>query len=280
MTIGEVLKEIEGRLAPAVGRGEARAMANVIVETVKGYRPIDVALNRGRVLLDETVANIRSIVGRVLDGEPLQYVLGVASFAGRDFEVTPATLIPRPETSELVDFITKAYDGRQDLRVLDIGTGSGCIAVTLAAVLPFACVTAVDISADALAVARRNAARYRADVRFVEADILKDSIGGEFDIIVSNPPYVLESERKDMDMRVVGHEPATALFVPDDDALRFYRPIGRLASRSLAAGGSLWLEINPLCADALVKMLSADGFSSVDVIRDFRGVNRFICARP
>lgn len=279
MTIGEALKDIEGRLAPAVGEGEARAMANVIVETVKGYKPVEVVLNRSRVLLDDTVDNIHRIVGRVLSGEPLQYVLGVASFAGRDFEVTPATLIPRPETSQLVDFIVKAYDGRTDLRVLDIGTGSGCIAVTLAVVLPFARVTAVDISADALAVARRNAARYRADVKFVEADILKDNIDGEFDIIVSNPPYVLDSERKDMDMRVVDHEPASALFVPDNDALRFYRPIGRLAARSLASGGSLWLEINPLCAEALEKMLEADGFSSVDVIRDFRGANRFICAR-
>jgi len=280
MTIGEVIADIERRLAPAVGHDEARAMAQIIIETVKGYKPVDVAMNRRRELLDETVGNIGRIVERVLGGEPLQYVLGTARFAGRDFEVTTATLIPRPETSQLVDFITKACGGRSDLRVLDIGTGSGCIAVTLGAVLPFAKVTAVDISVDALAVARRNADRYHVKVDFVEADIIKADIEGRFDIIVSNPPYVLESERKDMDARVVDHEPALALFVPDSDPLMFYRPIGRLAAESLSPGGSLWLEINPLCVDALRAMLSADGFTEVDVIRDYRGVNRFICARP
>lgn len=279
MTIGEVITDVERRLEPAVGQGEARAMAHIIIETVKGYKPVEVAMNRRRELLDETVDNIHRIVGRVLEGEPLQYVLGTARFAGRDFEVTPATLIPRPETSQLVDFIAKEYDGRPDLRVLDIGTGSGCIAVTLAAVLPFAKVTALDISPEALDVARRNAARYHVKVDFVQADILNYAVKDSFDIIVSNPPYVLESERKDMDARVVDHEPASALFVPDSDPLRFYRPIGRLAAGSLAPGGSLWLEINPLCVDALRAMLAADGFASVDVIRDYRGVNRFICAK-
>ena len=280
MTISEIKRELQHTLTSAVGEAEARAMALVIIEDIKGYKAVDVAVNGDRTLLDDTVERMRRVAARVVAGEPLQYALGSARFMGRDFKVTPDVLIPRPETAALVDMIADDAGGRSDLRVLDIGTGSGCIAVTLALTLRFPDVTALDISLPALQVARENAARYNAKVDFVEGDILgeKNLRGRKFDIIVSNPPYVLESERAQMDPRVYAHEPEGALFVPDGDPLRFYRAIAECGCKQLASGGRIYLEINPLCVTQLCDMLAGSGYNDVLARRDYRGQYRYITA--
>lgn len=280
MTIREIQRELQHTLTPVVGDAEARAMSFVVIEDIKGYKAVDVAVNGDRTLLDDTVARMRRVAARVVAGEPLQYALGTARFMGRDFKVTPDVLIPRPETAALVDMIADDAGGLADLRALDIGTGSGCIAVTLALTLRFPDVTAMDINRPALQVARENAARYNAKVDFVEGDILGNSNLSDriFDIIVSNPPYVLEREKAEMDPRVYAHEPELALFVPDTDPLRYYRAIADSGRTMLSPGGKLYLEINPLCVRGLGDMLFCTGYRDVRASRDFRGVYRYITA--
>jgi release factor glutamine methyltransferase len=211
----------------------------------------------------------------------MQYVLGKAYFMGMELRVTAATLIPRPETAQLVDRIIDDFGSAKDVRLLDIGTGSGCIAIALARGLKFADISAIDISADALDVARENARNMYVSVNFERADALQlQARPNSYDVIVSNPPYIAEAERADMDARVYDHEPATALFVPDSDPLLFYRAIAVYAHTALSPHGSLYFEINPLFVNQLRDMLTSVGFSKVDTVRDFRGNIRFaICQR-
>ena len=212
-------------------------------------------------------------------GEPVQYAVGKARFMGNDFIVTPDVLIPRPETAGLVDMIVDRWGGRSDLDVCDVGTGSGCIAISLARALPFCRVTAIDVSAAAIAVARLNAASLKVNIDFVEADILTAvPPRGLYDIIVSNPPYVTQSESADMDARVLDYEPGAALFVPDDDPLRFYRAIAAYGRAALKSGGMLYFEINQNFPDQTVALLESKGFIDVAARRDFKGNYRYVSA--
>lgn len=279
MNISTTRHSIINRLTPVVGEREARAMADEIILDVTGRNRLSIALNPDTPLEPESLSRIDSICQRVIAGEPLQYVLGYAYFAGLKIMVTPAVLIPRPETAQLVDMIVDNSDSISDLSVLDICTGSGCIALALARRLRFPHITAVDISPDALAVARDNAdaLNLNTTIGIQQADALNmpSSLSGPYDIIVSNPPYIARCERSDMDRRVLEHEPALALFVPDSDPLEFYRSIGKYAMEALAPGGSLYFEINPLFVEQLKKMLSTQGWADVEIIRDFTGRNRF-----
>ena len=200
---------------------------------------------------------------------------------GNSYIVTPAVLIPRPETAALVDMITDHAGGRSDLRILDIGTGTGCIAISLARALPFADVDASDISAQALDVARENARNLKTKVTFRQEDILKAEPPAApcYDIIVSNPPYIAESEKADMDARVLDYEPSTALFVPDDDPLRFYRAIAEYALKALVSDGNLYFEINSNYGPQMKEMLADKGFADIEISRDFRGNIRYASAR-
>jgi len=231
------------------------------------------------------MTRVNATVSRLLGGEPIQYIFGKAHFYGMDFTVTPDTLIPRPETAQLVDMIVDRYGRQPDLRVLDIGTGSGCIAIALARNLTFpGNVTAIDISSKALDVARINAGELKVSVNFLLTDMLDrqsfaHQVNGPFDIIVSNPPYIARLEAKEMERHVLDHEPHSALFVPDDDPLLFYRAIAAIAGDMLTADGSLYLEINPIYAKQLVKMLNGHGFSGIDVEKDMQQADRFIIAR-
>lgn len=283
MTIREMKAKLAEMLAPSAGSSEAHAMAQAIIEDVKGYKAVDVALYGHRELLPDTERRMLEIAQQVADGAPLQYVLGKAYFRGRNFSVTPATLIPRPETAALVDMAVDELRGKRDCRILDIGTGSGCIAISLALDLPFAQVDAADISDGALEVAKANAKALGANVRFVHADALRlgdgPLAGHSYDAIVSNPPYVLASERASMDSRVADHEPPIALFVPDAQPLLFYEPIAAYAARALVPGGLLLFEINPLCARQLGAMLHGYGFEDVDILRDYKGALRYASAR-
>lgn len=268
------------RLARKFGEAEATALVRALFGWLYGYTPVDLVLHKDKEISAFMQGKVDKVVDRLLAGEPLQYITGEARFYGLDFEVTPDVLIPRPETEELVDLIVKEYGAAVDLRVLDLCTGSGCIALSLARALKFPRVEATDISAAALAVAARNAGRLKVRPRLVEADLLAlRPDGREWDIIVSNPPYVLESEAKDMEPTVLDHEPRLALFVPDSDPLRFYRPTARYAAATLSPGGRLYLEINPLECDALLALLRAEGLRDPEAVRDMTGRRRFIIAR-
>lgn len=281
MVLNSLLHSAIARLSPAVGsEGEARAMIYVIIEHLKGYRPVDCVLRASDDVTPWLEQQVMSAVDRVEAGEPLQYVLGTARFMGYDLTVTPDTLIPRPETAMLVDMITDRFGGRSDLRVLDIGTGTGCIAIALARALKFADVTATDISEGALDVARRNVTALKVQVRCICQDILSAvPERGTYDIIVSNPPYIARSETSSMDSRVKDYEPELALFVPDNDPLRFYKAIAAYAATALSPGGMLFLEINPLFADGLRALLLSAGFTGVELLRDFNETLRFAIAK-
>lgn len=235
ITAARFFKDTVDRLTPSLGKGEAEAAARIIFEDVAGYDRKYIFVNGDRKVLDFVQSRINAAVDKVLAGEPVQYAVGRAQFMGNTFAVSPAVLIPRPETAGLVDIIISDYNGRSDLRVLDIGTGSGCIAISLARALPFADVRGIDVSTDALKVAENNAKALSVNVRFIQADIIKTPppSSAEYDIIVSNPPYVCVSEAKDIEPRVLDYEPHTALFVPDDNPLLFIKPLRPMPGRHL-----------------------------------------------
>ena len=220
---------------------------------------------------------IADIIARLRRNEPLQYIVGHALFHGHQFKVTPAVLIPRPETEQLVDLIIDENPA-SDLRVLDMGTGSGCIAVSLARALKFPQVDALDVSRDALEVARENAVALKTKVRFFESDMLSPQPPGRYDIIVSNPPYICWSEREAMESNVKDYEPGQALFVPDNDPLLFYKAIAPYAAQSLERGGRLYLEINQRFGNEMKRLLEDNGFDEVRIIEDSFGKTRFAAA--
>lgn len=267
-------------MTPEAGsREEGVWMVREILRVLKGWTQVDIVMKADRTITPWLSGRMADAAERVARGEPLQYILGTARFMGMDFHVTPAVLIPRPETEQLVDMITDHAAGRTDLRVLDIGTGSGCIAIALARSLKFARVTATDISPEALDIASANARALHTRISAVQSDILKASpVPGSYDIIVSNPPYICESEQAGMKRNVMEHEPHGALFVPDSDPLLFYRAIARYASVALDFERSLWVEINPLHASATCREVENHGFTDVNLIKDERGKDRFVSA--
>lgn len=269
------------RLTPLYGEGEARAVIRAIFHALKGWGATEMIMHEGDELSPYMREKIEEILKRLEAGEPVQYVVGEAYFYGMDLRVRPGVLIPRPETAGLVDMVVADCSG-SDLRVLDIGTGSGAIAIALARNLRFPQVSALDASAAALEIARENASMLKAKVKFIEADIFAWEPAPEsFDVIVSNPPYVLESEKKEMSDSVLLHEPSEALFVPDSDPLVFYRRIADVGLEALTPGGRLYFEINPLTADALRQMLEDKGYSEIELEKDIHGRMRYArCRKP
>ncbi len=259
---------------------EIRNLTRWLFERVCGLTLARQILCKDKQIDETEKESIRRVVERLSRSEPIQYIFGECEFHGLRFEVTPSVLIPRPETSELVELIVRRHP-ETGPKVLDIGTGSGCIAVSLAKMLREATVTAIDICDDALAVARRNAETHQADVRFLLADILSESSLDEvapsaFDVIVSNPPYVTEREKAAMDAHVLMYEPAQALFVSDDDPLCFYRHIAARGRKWLSEGGRLYFEINAAYGKELVSLLKAMDYRDVETVRDISGKERFI----
>lgn len=267
-------RELWRTLEPLYGNGEARAVTDYVLDVCFGLSKADILCGAVEEMTAEKTAELNKIFGRLTEGEPVQYVLGRAEFSGRWFNVRPGVLIPRPETEELCAWITADSKASGSPKVLDIGTGSGCIAITLQLDMPESKVTAWDISADALDVARENAQRLGANVNFVKQDALNAKPEGEWDVIVSNPPYICEKEKKDMAVNVLEHEPHTALFVPDADPLLFYRAITRLAVQTLSKGGRLYFEINPIYADDTCRMMQAEGMTAVELRSDMYGKQR------
>lgn len=280
MTVRDLRRAAVAALIPLYGRGEAEWMTRLTLEYVTGWSRVDLLVDADKELGEVRVEAVKNIVARLLKHEPLQYILGYEDFMGLKIKVSSSVLIPRPETQELVNIIIDREAKASDLSVLDAGTGSGAIAVALSRNLRFARVMAIDNSDAALEVARSNAERLRTPVTFVNADMLSlASLPGEpFDIIVSNPPYVLDSERAEMSANVLGHEPSVALFVPDSDPLRFYLALARYAAAGgLKPDGRLYFECNPLTIGVLSSQLEVD-FDEVEAIRDSFGRKRFIIA--
>lgn len=282
LPLSAVMRSATARLTPLYGEGEARAMMRLVFENLKGWSPVDLAIRASEPVSEFIQERVEEVLTRLLAHEPIQYIFGNAHFYGLRLKVTPSTLIPRPETAELVDIILRENSAK-DLRVLDLCTGSGCIALALARNLPFAAVTAVDLSRDALAVARENGTTLRCAVDWREADVLSHSslalLPQPWDIIVSNPPYIAQSESAAMEPNVLCHEPHMALFVPDADPLRFYRAIAEYAAEALTVQGTLYFEINPLFANEMRELCLSLNFREVELLRDTFGKLRFLTAK-
>jgi release factor glutamine methyltransferase len=269
-----LVRHITGLLSAAYPEDEARALAWWILEETTG-------LTRTQLLtgckFTTFSPHMQAIVDRLLKKEPIQYIFGHTLWCGLDLRLTPATLIPRPETAELIDRINENLQifqsSNPQIRLLDVGTGSGCIALALKQQHPDWQVTGLDISAEALKVARENAARNGLEVRWLLADILTDEIE-RYDLIVSNPPYIAEQERPSMDRNVLDYEPHSALFVPDDDPLRFYRRIAELRRATW-----LFFEINPRYADEMQQMMQALGYTDIELYHDSYGTTRILSGR-
>ena len=284
MTYRELWQPLTSRYTES----EAKAVARYLLEVGYGLSMTDI-LSGGaeRLPADEMEENRR----RLLNGEPVQYVIGKAEFGGRIFKVSPAVLVPRPETYELCQWVEKEERGERkeerDYSVLDIGTGSGCIAITLALDMPYAKVEAWDISEKALNIARQNAESLNAQVHFRQVDALNEptedsslfTLHPSLNIIISNPPYICKQEAIAMEAHVLDHEPHQALFVPDDDPLLFYRAIAQYGKSALVAGGWLYFEINPLYHEVLEKMLDEMGYFGIDMRKDQFGQWRFARAQ-
>lgn len=282
-------QELWHQLAPVYGEGEAKAMARLVFEVRFGLTLSDICIGKDTQLSADSQAELAEILRRLLYHEPVQYVLGMADFCGRQFLVTPSVLIPRPETEELCQWVTASEmtqggSRSESLTILDVGTGSGCIAITLAATMPAMQVTAWDISESALQVAQENARRNNVHVSFQQVDVLNVSSSlllspSSYTCIVSNPPYICNKERATMEANVLEHEPHQALFVPDDDPLLFYRAIAKLGQQTLIHDGWLYFEINPLFAGQLAQLLSSMSYRDIEIKTDQFGKQRMIRAR-
>ena len=282
----ELIEHITAQLLPCYPEDEARSLAWWIVEEETG-------LSRSQLLIGDKIninfSNVQEIIERILHFEPIQYIFGHTLWYGLDLKVTPATLIPRPETAELVKNISNHFKQLQttsNFRVLDVGTGSGCIAIALKKAHPEWEVTGIDISPEAIEIARENARRNNVEVNFEVADIFNyqlSIINYQFDLIVSNPPYICESEKADMRPNVLNFEPATALFVPDNDPLKFYRKIAQLFARTLYTihhtPKYLFFEINEAYPAELSAMLDQLGYTDIRITKDIYGKPRIIEAR-
>lgn len=289
------------RLTVIYNEREAQAIVRTVLDALFGMSLTDICLGKVTQLSADDTTRLEKIMQRLEKSEPVQYVLGAEWFAGRLFDVAPGVLIPRPETEDLVKWAcdeakekekednSKEERGKEEMEVskkgeeapypsiLDIGTGSGCIAITVALALPQARVTAWDISTDALAIAAGNAHRLGASVRFEHQDALSAPDDEErWDVIVSNPPYICDRERADMSDNVLSYEPELALFVPDNDPLLFYRAIAHYASKALKPGGRLLFETNTAYAHEVAQTMADEGFTAIEVRNDCFGKPRMV----
>lgn len=272
----EILLRITQAIVELYGEVEARQIAEMVVlECGK--------ISRNELLVEPNkeleINDIDRIIHELQEWRPVQYVIGRAEFDGLEFEVTEGVLIPRPETEELVEWI--ASESAPDARVFDVGTGSGCIAISLSRRLKSSRVWALDISEKALGIARRNGQRYAPEVEFIEGDALADFsslVSEKLDVVVSNPPYIPRSDVSGMRRNVTDYEPDNALFVEDSDPLIFYRSIARTARKMLKSGGKLYFEIYELYAAQMRSMLEAEDYADITIREDFRGKERMVCA--
>jgi len=271
-------KLIYDNLSPLYCKQEIESISKLIFEKVLGISRLQMHLNQHGTISTANLAQITEIINRLIRFEPIQYILGETEFYGLPFNVNSSVLIPRPETEELVDWII--HDCNQsNPKILDIGTGSGCIPISLVKNLPGASAEGWDISDEALIVAKENATINHVEVDFFHADVLNHNYplqNQKYDIIVSNPPYVTISEQLSMLKNVVDYEPHIALFVPDADPLVFYRTIADLALIKLNPGGKLYFEINEQFGNETAELLALRGFINITLKKDINGKERMI----
>jgi release factor glutamine methyltransferase len=268
-------------LTPIYDAGEAESFFYLILEEKHQLKRIDLALQTDLIFSEAEIAIWDSILEPLKKEIPIQYLLGKTSFYGLDFEVNNHVLIPRPETEELVEWIIQSTSKleKKDLKILDIGTGSGCIAISIAKNLPSASVFAIDVSENALATAHKNAERNKVNITFINQNILEtEDLKQQFDIIVSNPPYVRHLEKAEIKKNVLDNEPHLALFVEDNDALIFYRKIAALAQKNLSPNGKLYFEINQYLGKEMIALLEKMNFKNIELRKDIYGNDRMITA--
>nr|WP_315214162.1 peptide chain release factor N(5)-glutamine methyltransferase [uncultured Flavobacterium sp.] len=278
MNIKEYRTQFIQELTLIYDAGEAESFFYLILEEKKQLKRIDLALHPDLVFSEEEIGVWNAVLEQLKQEIPIQYLLGKTSFYGLDFEVNAAVLIPRPETEELVEWILESQKSKvesQKVKILDIGTGSGCIAISLAKNLPDATVFALDVSEEALATAKKNAENNSVNVTFIHQNILEtEDLLQQFDIIVSNPPYVRNLEKEEIKKNVLENEPHLALFVADNDALVFYKKIAQLAQKNLLPNGQLYFEINQYLGKEMVNLLEKMNFKTVDLRKDIYGNDR------
>jgi release factor glutamine methyltransferase len=278
-TVQQLQQHIRESIKTAYPEPEAGSIAQLVLEHVLQKSRMQLSLAQQQEVNPEQETQLRQMVQRLQRQEPVQYVLGVAHFYGLELQVDERVLIPRPETEELVDLVLREHKGLQGLQVLDICAGSGCIPLALAANLPNAQVYGLEVSAGALEVARANAAKYSLQVSWLQADIFEPVPRihpASLDIITSNPPYVLEEEKEQMRENVLQYEPHLALFVPDQDPLKFYRRITGVALQLLKKGGKLYFEVNERYGRDVKELLLAAGFAQAQVVQDLFGKDRIV----
>lgn len=266
-------------LTPLYDVMEAESFFAIALLEIKGWKRIDMAMHPDAVINNEEEGRWNAVLSELMRQRPIQYIFGKAHFYGLEFTVNENTLIPRPETEELVDWIITENHSGQKINITDIGTGSGCIAISLAKNLSEAVVSAIDVSEEALSVAKQNAEINEVSVEFIETDILSvTSLPKKYDIIVSNPPYVRNLEKQEIKDNVLKYEPHLALFVEDNDALLFYRKIALLGQSALVEGGRLFFEINQYLGEETVIMLENYGYKNIELRKDLFGNDRMIRA--
>jgi release factor glutamine methyltransferase len=280
MTIKNYRDYFIQELTPLYDAGEAESFFYLTLEAKHQLKRVDLALQPDLAFSESELASSNLILDQLKKEIPIQYLLGTTHFYGLEFEVNSSVLIPRPETEELVDWIiqnSKLKAQHSKLKILDIGTGSGCIAIALAKNLPNAQVFALDVSEQALATAKKNAEKNQVQLSFIHQSILEtEDLAQEFDIIVSNPPYVRELEKQEIKKNVLDNEPHLALFVEDNDALIFYRKIAQLAQKNLKLKGQLYFEINQYLGKETLNLLLEMGFKNCELRQDIYGNDRMI----
>ena len=275
-----IVNEIRDALRENYPDTEALALAKMLLVEVFGFSTLELYGGKDKEISGKHRDVLDEMIRRLKKNEPIQYIIGIETFGGLTFEVNQNVLIPRPETRELVEWIAEDCQLEDPCKILDIGTGSGCIAISLAKLLGQAEVEAWDVSEGALQVARRNAERNQVDVLFRKMDVLGDVPEGMlYDVIVSNPPYIAEKEKLQMEHNVLDWEPSIALFVPDEDPLLFYRRIAQLGGSMLKKGGSLYYEINQAYGQETMEMLASMGYQSIELRKDAWGNDRMVKAK-
>lgn len=279
MLLKDLKYYFQEKLSPIYGQEEASSFFYWLVEDFLQIKKSNVVFHFSEEIKEVEQAKFENALERLLQHEPIQYITGATEFMGLKFQVTSDVLIPRTETEELVEWILNDFQGKsgESLKILDIGTGSGCIAISLAKYLPKVRVFALDISEKSLEVARQNAEANNVEIQFIQGNILENIKWNEtFDILVSNPPYVTPSEKKWMSDNVLKYEPHTALFAPDETPLLFYEAIARMGKNSLRPGGKLYFEINEAYGQKLINLLTHFSYKDILLKKDFLAKDRFI----
>ena len=269
MTVGQLQIDFYSRLSGAYPKEEIQSFFSWLAECYLGYTRFDVSLKKDEMVAAHVLAKFLSATDQLLQNEPIQYIVGATEFYGLHLKVTPATLIPRPETEELVAWVLQGMGEGKNLELIDIGTGSGCIAIALAKFAEGVKVSGLDVSEEALRVATENAALNGVEVDFFQQDVLKSKqLPKSYDVIISNPPYVRALEKEYMQPNVTQHEPHKALYVTNEDPLLFYREIARMAQNHLKTNGILYFEINEYLSKEMQELLETLGFTDIELKKD------------